>query len=238
MTEPLTLAVFGADGATGKQVVLQAAARGHRVRAIEPDWPDDPPLPEGVEARQADVLSEDLAPVMDGCDAVISAIGLPLSPQTVLTPPPLYTEGSVRMVDGLRATGCSRLIVISATFVETKSRGPHWFRAAAGLALERVFSQMAEMERILRAADDIDWTATRPGWLMDGDLTEDYVVTPEAIREDLIRTRHADLAHFMLHCAETGEWSRATPAIARPEASSESRPDALLRQVRDQIQGN
>ncbi|MBJ3762625.1 NAD(P)H-binding protein [Maribius pontilimi] len=231
MTEALTLAVFGATGATGAEVVRQAAARGHRVRAIEPGWPDDPGLPEGVETRVADVLTDDLSDVIAGCDVVISAIGLGLSPRTVLSPPPLYTEGALHMIDAMRAQGLSRLIVVSASFVETLDRGPHWFRATTGLALERVFTQMGEMERILRAAGDIDWTAVRPGWLMQGDLTADYTVTPDVIPQDLIRTRHADLAHFILHCAETGDWSRATPAIARAEPASATRPDTVLKEL-------
>lgn len=230
MSDLKTLTVFGAKGETGIEIVTQATARGHTVRAVEPDWSEASDLPEGAEAITADIMSDDLTAMIEDADAVISAIGLTLSPKTMVAPPPLYTEGAVKLIDAMRQTACRRLIVVSATFVETLDRGPHWFRAAAGLALERTFTQMSEMERILRAAGDIDFTACRPGWLMNGDLTEDYIVTPDVIPPDLIRTRHADLAHFMLHCAETGEWSRATPAIARPEPASLSRPDAVLKQ--------
>lgn len=87
------------------------------------------------------------------------------------------------------------------------------------------------MERLFAAARDIDWTAVRPGWLLDAPLTGDYAVKPDAIPDDLIRTRHADLAHFMLRCVETGDWVRATPAIARKEDDEVSAPSAVLKEM-------
>lgn len=213
------LAIFGANGATGRHAVRQAAARGYTVRAVEPDWPDDADLPAGVETRTADVLSDDLSPVVEGCDAILSCIGVPLTVKTALDPPPLYTGSVSAYLKAMRATGMRRLVVISATFVATRDRGPLLFRAAATASLEPIFTQMGEMEQSLRASDT-DWTAVRPGWLMDGERTGDYVVTPEVIAEGLIRTRHADLADFMLGCLETDEWVRRTPAIARREDPS------------------
>lgn len=224
----MKVAVFGASGATGRHVVTEAQARGWQVRAIEPQWPDPP---EGVEAVTADVLRDDLTEVLAGTDAVISALGLGLSLQSVADPPPLYTEGARRIIRGMRANGIRRLIVISASFVATRDRGPAAFRGTAMIALDRIFDQMADMERILATAEDIDWTAVRPGWLMAGERTDDYVVVPDAIPPDLIRTRHADLAHFMTGLAAGDDWVRATPAIARAEAPEHSSSAAVLREL-------
>lgn len=221
------VAIFGADGATGRQAVSQAVAAGLQVRAIEPEWPDDPGLPDGVETRTADVTSDDLGPVIEGCDAVLSCIGLPLTARTAMSPPPLYTASAERYVAAMEATGVRRLVVISATFVATRDRGPFLFRVAATAALESIFTQMGEMERLLRASD-LDWTAVRPGWLMAGDPTGDYTVTPEMIAPGLIRTRHGDLAHFMLRCLENDEWVRRTPAIARKEARRDESASRLV----------
>lgn len=227
---PMTLAVLGAAGKTGQSLVAQAVDRGHSVRAIEPEWPQEATVPAGAEAIEGNLLDGDLHPLIEGCDAVVSAIGLGLSTKAIVDPPPLYSRGTERLLTAMERSGIRRLIVISATFVATRDRGPVWFRATAGLALEAIFTQMGEMERILRASR-ADWTAVRPGWLLDAPLTADYVVTPDVIAPDLIRTRHADLAHFMLHCTESGEWSRATPAIARAEPAHVSTPDKLLKEV-------
>ncbi|SDE42152.1 NAD(P)-dependent oxidoreductase [Limimaricola pyoseonensis] len=231
MTDPKTLLVLGAHGVTGQEVVAQAVAKGHRVRAAEMSWPEDaaPPAP-GVERVTADVLKDDLGPVVQGVDAVISALGVPGDPQTLMDPPPLYTTGTRRLVEAMRGAGVKRLVTISASFVVTHDRGPALFRATAIPALTRVLDQMRDMEEMLRATD-LDWTAVRPGWLLPEPLTAEYVVVPDVIPEDLIRTRHADLAHFMLHCAESGEWLRQTPAIAREEDAAHSSSFEVVREM-------
>ncbi|GFE66020.1 NAD(P)-dependent oxidoreductase [Litoreibacter roseus] len=227
----LTIAIFGAAGATGAKLVTQAAAAGHKVRAIEHSWPQKAPDTDLVTHHTADVLKDDLSNLIDGTDAVVSALGVGNDLPTLINPPPLYTEGTLRIVQGMKAVDVRRLVVISASFVEAKDRGPLHFRIPAMLSLHRVFTQMGDMERILRVTDDIDWTAVRPGWLMDGDLTEDYTVTDNVIPPKLIRTRHADLAHFILRCITDGSHVRETPAIARAEPPEATSPMAVLREM-------
>ena len=228
--------VFGAGGTTGRHVVERALNDGHRVRAVEKGAPPDfvrPEIapPDRLEAVAADVLRDELDPLVEGVDAVISAMGVPLSPRTVLDPPPLYTEGALRMTRAMKAAGLRRLVVISASFAANRHRAPLWFQAGAMPALWRVYDQMADMERLLRATDAVDWTAVRPGWLLDRPFTGDYTVAEDAIPRGTIRTRHADLAHFILRCATTDDWVRKTPAIARREALRYSGPHALLNEL-------
>jgi putative NADH-flavin reductase len=222
-----TIAIFGAGGTTGAAAVRFAAERGLSVRAIEHDWPADALDGDAVTHHTADVMQDDLAPLVDGADAVISAIGLGLSPQTVFDPPPLYTRGTGAIADAMERTGVRRLAVISATFVETRNIGPLWFRLSAMPALGRVYAQMGEMEQMLRARRAIDWTAARPGWLLDLPYTGDYRVTDGRIAPGLIRTRHADLADFLLRCVTQDRHVHETPAIARKEERRYESPEAL-----------
>lgn len=230
MTDTLRLAIFGAGGKAGRQAVRQAHARGHHVRAIEPSWPQTDDLPDAVERRTADVMQDDLAPVIDGCDAILSCIGLPLTIRTALNPPPLYTQSADAYVDAMKRTGIDRIAVISASFVVTRDRGPLVFRAAATAALEPIFTQMGEMERILRASGT-GWTAVRPGWLMAGEPTDDAQIRADVIAEDTIRTRHGDLARLMLDCVERSDWLHRTPAISRRESARDESAAALLREI-------
>lgn len=231
MADQMKILVLGAHGVTGQEVVKQAVAKGHHVRAAEMKWPDDaPPAGHNMERVTANVIEDDLGPIVDGVDAVISALGVPGDPKTLMDPPPLYTQGTRNLIDAMDARGVRRLVTISASFVVTHDRGPLLFRTTAIPALTRVLHQMGEMEDLLRASD-LDWTAVRPGWLLPEPLTGDYVVTPDVIPEGLIRTRHADLAHFMLHCVESGEWVRATPAIARAEAEELSSSFEVVKEM-------
>jgi nucleoside-diphosphate-sugar epimerase len=225
---PLTLAIFGASGATGTHAVAAARARGHRVRAIHHEMPEQGSDDPQVTLDSADVLQDDLRAQVRGADAVLSCLGVGNDPQTLLDPPPLYTRGTRAICDAMRAEGIRRLVVVSASFVQDRDRGPIWFKIPAMAALHLVFEQMAEMERQLFLEEDLDWSAVRPGWLMEGDATTDYRVQANVIPKGMIRTRHADLADFMVRLTEGTDWLRQTPALARPEAPEDSGPRAVL----------
>ncbi|TFL20290.1 NAD-dependent epimerase/dehydratase family protein [Jannaschia formosa] len=223
--------MFGADGATGRRLVEAALADGHRVRAcchgrrLTRQHPD-------LECVEADLMTRSgLEAHLEGTDAVLNAVGIDAKPTTVMNPPKLYTQGTLNLILAMRAVGVDRLVTISASFVETRARGPIWFRAAAETGLRAIFEQMADMERILQATETLRWTAVRPGWLLDEGPSGDYRVFPNVIPENLIRTRTGDLAAFMLRCAVEDLHVRETPAIARPEAPSKSGPDAVLREI-------
>jgi putative NADH-flavin reductase len=230
---PLALAIVGAGGATGAEAIRVARAAGHHVRAIDRSTPDEVSREPGVTYAEADVLVDDLSSHFEGIDAVISCLGVGNDPDTLLNPPPLYTKGTDAICDGMEKAGVKRLIVISASFVEEKNRGPIWFKLPAMVALHLIFEQMAQMERNLRKRDSLDWTAVRPGWLMEGPPSGDYLVQADVIPANTVRTRHADLADFMVKLAANTDWRHATPAIARKEPESATSPAAVARSMTD-----
>ncbi|MGB3408734.1 MAG: NAD(P)H-binding protein [Jannaschia sp.] len=224
--------IYGADGATGTRLVRQALDAGHTVRASVRKLDSPPLVAERLEWIESDVLGAvGLAQDMAGIDAVLNAVGIAASPQTAVSPPPLHSKGTRNIVEAMRETGVTRLVTISASFVETMARGPVWFELAARLGLHEIFDDMAKMEDFLREQDDIDWTAVRPGWLLDEAASGDYGVFENVIPKDLIRTRTGDLAHFILTCAQGGLHIRETPAIARPEPNTKSGPEAILAEI-------
>jgi uncharacterized protein YbjT (DUF2867 family) len=219
--------LFGATGQTGSSILDQALGAGHKVRAAEREFPDGFATHDNLEAREAnllDPLSDDL---LTGIDTVICAVGLPRDPQTLINPPPLYTEGMVNIVTAMRKAKVRRLVTISAAFADPAVDIPHWFRGAA-LPLDRILRQMGEMERILRVCEDIEWTAVRPGWLLDREVTGEYSVSLDNLPKGTLRTRRADLAHFMLECATGDKHVHERPFIARKESFALESPAALI----------
>ena len=223
--------VLGPTGGVGQEVIQQAIGRNIEVVAAERSWDDDPAPDLDYDRRTVDVLKDEFSPMLEGCDAVISAIGLARDPFTLVNPPPLYTEGAVRMVQAMRKASVQRLVVISAAFADPEADVPAWFKGAT-LPLRRIFRQMAEMERVLRVADDIEWTAARPGWLLDREISNDYQVDEKNMPDRTLRTRRADLAHFMLECAQKRLFIQQTPFIARKEAAELEGPTALIEEFR------
>lgn len=222
----MKLLVLGATGAVGSALVDRALDAGHEVVGAERDIDDDFRSHPAFTARQVDLLEGGLSTALEGVDAVASTVGLPRSPRQLADPPPLFTEGMVNLIEGMRMAGVRRLVAVSAAFVERDLNIPDWFRAAI-LPLRAQFREMANMERILRVAEDIDWTAVRPGWLLDRDPTADYTVDDEGLPPGTLRARHGDVAHFLLRCLAEDSYIRETPFIARSEAHELESPAAL-----------
>ena len=225
-----TILLFGATGGTGTKIVDQALARGLKVRAAERDFPDGFGDHPEVEKRQADLIEGGFDELLDEVSCVVSAVGLGRDPKTLLNPPPLYTEGAVQIVKAMRRTKVKRFVTISAAFADPKASVPMWFRLATA-GLERIFRQMGEMERVLRVCDDIEWTACRPGWLLNREHTGDFEVALDDLPKGTLRTRRADLAQFMLDCALEGKHVHETPFIARQESIALESPPALIEEL-------
>jgi hypothetical protein len=83
--------------------------------------------------------------------------------------------------------------------------------------LHNILEQMRAMEDLLERAKGLEWTAARPGWLLDEPYTGEAVITDERLAQDCFRCRHADLAAAMLEFVCENTWVNAKPAIARPE---------------------
>ena len=223
------LVVFGASGETGTHVLNQAVDRGLTVLGLDhtvPDRAED----DGAVHRQVDVLEDDLTEHLKGHPRVVSALGLGFSPAAMTDPPPLYSKGTANIVAAMTETGASRLCVISAAFVEKDERLPAWFRASVIPALSAILEEMREMEDQLENSR-LDWTAVRPGWLLEKPRSGSYEVQDRRLPADVFRTRNADLAHFLLDAALTDDWVRAKPSLGRTENAFDESPAALSREV-------
>ena len=218
LTDNLTHAVFGAGGKTGTLLLEQAKRRGHHVRGLEHHLPDPAKRIEGVDYIQCDVLEDDLADAIRGCDAVISTLGVSFTPSTAIDPPPLYTEGTRRIVEAMGRVGIDRIAVISAAFVDQQAGVPSWFRLTVVPALANILEHMRAMERMLEAEQGLKWTAARPGWLIDLPYSGEAQVKARTLSTDCFRCCHADLAALLLDSVVSGRWINEKPAIGKPEA--------------------
>ena len=217
VSDAAPLAVFAAGGKTGTEILRHAVHKGIEVRAFEHTLPEPSDRVDNVEYLQCDVLNDDFSSELEGCRAVISALGVGFSPSTAIYPPSLYTEGTRKLVEAMSTTGMSRIVVISAAFVEPQPSVPAWFELTARSALHNILEQMRAMEDLLERAKGLEWTAARPGWLLDEPYTGEAVIADERLVEGCFRCRHADLAAAMLEFVCENTWINAKPAIARPE---------------------
>lgn len=93
----MKVAVLGASGRAGSEIVKELAARGHDVVAVARN-PDAIPAAGGITAKQGDASDVSaLAKLIEGCDAVISALKFNISPAPLLA--------------ALKQAGVNRLLV-------------------------------------------------------------------------------------------------------------------------------
>jgi putative NADH-flavin reductase len=193
----MRLAVFGAAGRTGREVVRLAAEAGHDVTAVVRSRAGAGAWPATVTTAEADV--HDAAAVksaVQGADAVVSTLGgRPRQPTTV------YSAGAAHLGEALRAIGRTRLICLSAGALDL---GPHVplgqrvvTRAIVAVFFRHGYADMARMEADLATSPDLDWTVVRVPGLTDKPATGQFrAADPPLPRPSSIA--RADLAAYLL----------------------------------------
>ena len=179
----MKLAIIGAAGRTGTQVVRQALERGHAVTAVA-RTPGNVTgtvtgRPDRLSVARADVTDLDaLLPALDGCHAVISALGTGKSRSATT----VYSAGVANELKAMEHLGIGTLAVISASPAGPRAEQPFAERRIAMPLLERffgpIYEDMRRMERLLEAAD-VDWTSLRPPRLVDKPVTGSYRIGAE-----------------------------------------------------------
>jgi putative NADH-flavin reductase len=204
----MKLAVFGATGGTGRQIVRQALNAGHSVTALVRD-----PARAGIEHAnltlvQGNVLNPaDVTPVVAGADAVIVSLG-----NTADNPEMVVSRGTGVVIQAMQEQGVRRIIVVSSIGVgESKDQVPFVFKMLMGTVLKKAMEDK-EAQEILVKATDLEWTIVRPGGLTDGPATGNYRAgTDPAIKAGQVA--RADVAAFVLRQLEDSQYLRKAPAI-------------------------
>lgn len=111
---PLTIAVLGAPGRTGKHVVDDLTARGHSVRGISRSAGEQPRR-DGVTWISADVREpETVLPALEGVDALVYAVGVTYTRVPVSALYDVYHTGVADTAAVAREAGVKRFVLLSS----------------------------------------------------------------------------------------------------------------------------
>ena len=202
----MRIAVFGANGATGRILVQEALARGHTVSAVTRHPGDFPLTHERLLVVRADVTDgTSLIRAIGGCDAVASVLGAASYSRKPIT---VYSHGTRAIVAAMDEAGCKRIAVVSSGL--TYPPGPGYgflFDKIIHPLLHNVigrtlYADMRAMEEFLRGRPDLEWIVLRPGRLVAGDTGQPYRKEPETPSRRF--TTRVDLATCILDEVETG----------------------------------
>jgi putative NADH-flavin reductase len=206
--------VFGASGATGREVVTRALDDGHTVGAFVRHPEAFRMTHERLSVAVGDVtdMASVQAAVM-GRDAVVSTLGAGNS----LSSHPSLTAGIRNIVMSMQQTSVRRLVYQSMLGVGNSA----WQLGFVDrflvlpLVLRNIRADHAREEAVIRQSP-LDWVIVRPPRLTNGPCTGTYR-TGEGIRENglLASISRADVADFMVTQLSDDRYSHAAPAILR-----------------------
>ncbi|HYW06266.1 MAG TPA: DUF1990 family protein [Longimicrobium sp.] len=143
--------VTGGTGLVGKAAVDRLLAAGHTIRLLSRHAEDDArEWPEGVEAHQGDVASDDgVSGAADGCTAVLHVVGIVAESPPEATFQAVNVEGTARMAREAKRAGASRFVYVSSLGAERGESGYHRSKHAG--------------EEEVRRENPPGWTIVRPG---------------------------------------------------------------------------
>ncbi len=201
------IALFGATGGTGRQVLDQAIAQGHSVAALVRD-PSKLEERAGLTRVVGDVLDRDATrKCLEGADAVICVLGSHGSRE------PVEALGTRTILDAMQDTGVRRLIAVTSLGVGDSREQINWvFRLMMDLTLKPIMLAKEEQERLIKASG-LDWTIIRPGGLTDGPRTGAYRFGRDrSIKGG--RISRTDVADFVLRQLLDTTFVHQTPAVS------------------------
>ena len=210
----MKLLVIGASRGIGLEVVKQALARGHEVRAFARSADGIRLSNPRLEKRNGDALNvSGISSAVTGVDAVILTLGLRAGPGMVLGPVDLFSRATRIVVDAMKNAGVKRLLCVTG-FGAGDSRaklGP--LQAIVfQLLLGRAYENKDAQEIIVRRSG-LDWIIARPVILTNGPKTGRYRVLcdPKDWRSGTIS--RADVADFLVKQAQEPAYLGKTPVL-------------------------
>ncbi|MFE6973400.1 NAD(P)-dependent oxidoreductase [Streptomyces sp. NPDC057682] len=209
----MRIAVFGANGPTGRHLTDQALAAGHEVVGVTRrpgSLGARPGLTEAV-ADATDPAAVDAA--VRGTDAVLSALGARFSKEAIT----LYSASAGAITEAMARHGVKRLLAISSSVADPGWRptGAHFFNHVLDPLVNRrlgrtLHADMRRMEEVI-GATGLDWTLVRPSGLFEHPVVTDY--RTERTSADGVFTARADLAAAMLRELEERRHVRAAMGV-------------------------
>ncbi|MEU9785713.1 NAD(P)H-binding protein [Streptomyces phaeochromogenes] len=209
----MRIAVFGANGPTGRHLTDQALAAGHEVVAVtrRPGSLSTRPGLAVAVADATDPVAVDAA--IRGTDAVLSVLGARFSKETIST----YSASATAITGAMARHGIKRLLAVSSSIADPHWRptGAHFFNHVLDPLVNRrlgrtLHEDMRRMEAVIRRTD-LDWTFVRPSGLFEHPVVTDYH-TAEA-SADGVFTARTDLASSMLREVEEQRYVRTAMGV-------------------------
>ena len=206
----MKLAVFGATGGLGREVVKSALTAGHTVRAMARDA--SKLRSQAVDVTIGDLSqSEAIRSTIEGTEAVISCIGVSKGGD-----PEAFGVGMQSILDAMHEHRVNRLIAISGAGLELEGDASGFGRRFI-ITMLKLFARDVlrgkELEWDVIRASKVDWTLVRVARMAERPAAG-------SVKTDLHRVSgspmvaYADVATWMVHEASAREFVCKAPFVS------------------------
>ncbi len=201
--------VLGAGGKTGRAVVEQALAAGHKVTAFVRQA-DDLQV-KGVRIFQGDAtVRADVDKAVQNQYAVIDTIG----GKTPYKETTLEQSAAKQIVESMQENGVRRLVATSMLGVGSSAENTTFYaRLLVSTFLRGADSDKAAMEKAVKSSG-LDWVIVRPAILNDDPATGKIQVFSAESEEKAHKITRGDLAAFMLAQVASDQYIHQAVVIA------------------------
>ena len=207
----MKIAVLGATGLTGAQVVEQALANGHTVTALVRN-PDTVTRrhPHLVVRKGSPVSPADIAACVAGADAVVHCLGI--GGLGTGAPTTLVSDSVKAVLAEMQLHGVRRLVCMSN--MGTGDSGSWLVRRVVPVVVRRLRPILEDKERMEAAlrASDVEWVAVRMAAITKGPAKP--VRTSADGRGLGLSVTAASAAAFLLARTQGPEFLRETPSLS------------------------
>jgi putative NADH-flavin reductase len=210
----MKIVIFGASGATGKELVRQARDRGHVVTAFFRD-PNTAPAIDGVRVVQGDArAAAAVGAAIEGQDAVVAALG-----SRSLGKSDLLQQSSFNIIAAMERHQVQRLIVLGAAGALHDAAkhqgvlGRAFLRFLMSTLLRNVSRDQAAQEKQIEASG-LHYTIVRPPFLTNGPASGRYRVVLDGLPAKWRPISRRDVAAFMIGQLDDGSFVRKGAYLA------------------------
>ena len=190
----MKIAIFGATGKTGIELVKQALEQGHAVTAFVRD-----PARLAIENENLTFVTGDVfdpssvAKAVEGQDSVICALGA----GSELKKTTVRTTGTINIISSMQKNSIKRLIVVTAMGVGESWDTLSMFNKLFFATLLKSSREDHEKQEVAVKESGLDWTIVRPSGLTETPRTGIYDVG-ENILATTSKIARADIADLIL----------------------------------------
>lgn len=213
----MKLAIFGANGKTGRLLTTQSLEKGHLVTAVTRRPEAFPFRHERLRVMRGDVFDlPSLESVICGQDAVLSTLGVPFSTKPIM----LYSKGTAHLIQAMDRHKVLRFVCVSSSAIDPQTRLQD---TGGGIIFEKImkpfiiytlgrtsYKDLQKMEMLVMNSN-LDWTIVRPSSLFETPEVTNYEVGEKFVGRYTSRT---DLADFMLKQLTEKQYLHKTVAVA------------------------